>query len=164
MTTIEAGRYIVVHTGTWFGSVISACTRSKFDHVLVSIGGGMAVEATPKGVHVSPLSRYAGHPAVANLDEPMTGEQRATVVATARSWVGREYAFADLGVIGLRLLGIKWGALIRLSDTRDTVICSELAALAGKAAELDWLCGEPQAAYVQPAELAKRPGVVPVSI
>lgn len=162
--TIEAGRYICVRTGTWFGGIIGACTRSRFDHVAISNGDGTVTEATPRGVHVSPLSSYAGHLAVANLAEPMTAAQRATVTATAKTWIGREYAFGDIGVIGLRLLGIKWSWLLGLSDTRDAVICSELAALSGKAAGLDWLCGEPDAAYVEPAQLARRPGVVPVTI
>jgi hypothetical protein len=163
-TDIEAGRYIAVHTGTPFGAVICACTRSKFDHVAVSIGGGQVVEATPRGVHVSPLANYAGHLAVANLAEPMTSQQKWTVAAAAQSFVGREYAFGDLAVIELRRLGLTWPWLIHLADTRDALICSELAALCGRQAGLDWLCGEPDPAYVQPAELARRPGVVPVTL
>lgn len=164
MTAIPAGRYIAVHTGTAFGAVICAATRSKFDHVAVSIGDGNVVEATPRGVHVSPLSNYAGHLAAANLNEDMTAEQCAAVAATARSFVGKdEYAFGAVGITGLRLLGFKWAWLIRMADTRDAVDCSEMAALCGQAAGLDWMCGELEAAYVQPAELARRPGVVPVS-
>jgi hypothetical protein len=161
---IPAGRYVAVHTGSKFGTLICAVTRSKFDHVAVSIGGGNVVEATPRGVHVSPLSNYSGHLAAANLNEPMTAEQCAKVVATAQSYVGREYAFGDLAVIEARLLGIKWGWLLHLADVKDALICSELAANCGEAAGVNWLCGEPNAAYVEPAELARRPGVQPVTL
>jgi uncharacterized protein YycO len=164
MPPLQPGNYVCVQTGSLFGRLIRAFTRSPYDHAFIYCGNGQIVEATARGVRLDSLSLYAGARAVANTGEAMTDAQRATVVAAARSTAGREYNFADITVIALRLLGFRWKWLKRAADDRDADICSEDVCEAGAAAGLDWQCGEPDPAFVTPADLARRPGVVPVSI
>ncbi len=162
---LQAGDYVVVDTGTLFGWLIRLFTRSKYDHAFIWNGDGTITEATIRGVRVDSPAQYAGHLAAANTGEALTGAQRATIVATARGFAGDEYGFGDIAVIALRLLGFRWGWLRRIADDRDALICSELVCEAGLAAGLaSWQCGEPDPAYVTPADLAKRPGVGPVSL
>lgn len=165
MPSLEPGNYVVVRTGSLFGWLIRAFTRSPYDHAFVYVGGGQIVEATAWGVRLDKLALYTGAKAAANTGEPMTTAQRDAVVASARATVGREYNWPDIPVIGLRLLGFKWGWLRRVANDRDADICSEDVAKAGVAAGLtSWLCGHADPAFVTPADLARRPGVVPVTI
>jgi hypothetical protein len=110
------------------------------------------------------LSQFRGALAVANTAEDMTDLARLTVVKTVEQYVGDEYAFPAITVIGLRKLGLKWPWLLRVSDDHDAVFCSELAAYGGQAAGLDWLCGESAPALVTPAEMAVRLGMRRVTI
>lgn len=156
-----AGRYGVVHTGTLLGWVICKATKSWADHAFVLTGEGTVIEATPYDVREAPLSEYAGRQVQANTAEPMTDAQRAAVAETARSYLGREYNWADLGVIGLAELGLHWQILIRLMGGSKALICSQLVALCGKAAGLDWCGVKADPSQVTPADLARRAGMRP---
>ena len=161
---LEPGRYVCVQTRGTYAGLIRAFTSSPWTHASVYLGDGLIAQADGSGIHVDKLTRYHGAPAVANMGEAMTDAQRAEVCGAARAFTGDEYAWGDIGVIALRRFGFRWGWLNRVADARGTLICSELVAKAGLAAGLDWLCGESDPAYVVPGELARRPGVVPVSI
>lgn len=161
---VEAGQYMCVRTGGPFGYVIRSVTRSPVNHAFVVLGGGQIAEATLRGVKVDALTKYAGCLAVASSDA-QAPVQQVKVVNTARMAAGKEYAWRDIFIIGLRHFGAKWRWLLRAADERDALICSELVCEAGLAAHpaMDWLCGEPEPAMVTPADLASRPGVVPVA-
>lgn len=159
------GSYVVVNTGTLFGWFIKRFCGGSYDHAFIWNGDGTITEATVKGVKVDSPAQYAGHLAAANTGETLTDAQRAAIVAKARSFAGLEYGWGDIAVIALRLLGFRWGWLQRVADDRDALICSELVCKAGLAAGLaSWQCMEPDPAFVTPADLSRRPGVVPVSL
>lgn len=160
---VEAGQYMCVRTGSPFGYLIRAFTRSRIDHAFIVLGGGLIAEATTRGVKVDALSKYTGAAAVASTDA-LTPLQQVKITTCARADAGREYNWRDIGVIALRRLGIKWGWLLRVADDRDALICSELVALSGMAASppVDWMCGEPAPEFVTPADLAARTETVPV--
>lgn len=162
MTDLLPGTYICLQTGSIFGRIIRFVTKSPVNHVVVVTGPDRCVQATNTGVKATGLPVSAV--AVANVREPMTDAQRTKVAAAAESCVGDEYAWPAIAAIGLRRLGLKWGWLLKVSADHDAVFCSELAVRAGAQGGLDWLCGEPSAACVDPGELAKRPGCVPVTI
>jgi hypothetical protein len=161
---VEPGRYIALRTGSPFGAVVRAFTGSEYDHVIIPVGGDECVEATTRGVKRSPLSKYRNALAAANVAEDMTGLARLTVVKTVERYVGDEYAFPGITVIGLRKLGLTWGWLPKASNDRDAVFCSELVALGGQAAGLDWLCGTGDPALVTPGMLAVRRGMRRITI
>ena len=155
------GRYGCVATKTFLGWVIRRATRSWADHAFVFLDDATCVEATPYDVRVAPLREYAGCQMQADTAEAMTGSQRAAVLAQAQSYVGREYAFDDLVVIALGELGWHWQILIRLMGKQRALICSQMVALCGQAAGMDWACGK-DPALVTPADLARRAGMRPV--
>lgn len=155
-TDLQPGSYLCVRTGSLFGFLVRLFTRSQFDHAFVYLGGGEIAEATVWGSRIDALASYSGALAVANSAEVMTAPERQDVCAKARSLAGEEYGWGTILVISLRLLGVRWGWLLRFADDRDAVICSELVAESGQAAGVDWLCGESEAALVTPAELAER--------
>jgi hypothetical protein len=65
----------------------------------------------------------------------------------------------------LRLLGFRWGWLQRIADDWDALICSELVCLADAVAGLlSWQCDQDDPAFVTSADLARRPGIVLVSL
>lgn len=165
-SSLEPGRYVCLQTPGWMGWIIRKATRSSFNHVVVTGPDGLIVEATPHGVRVTSLSRYANHLACANLDEPMTAAQGLQVWAAAESMVNEPYNWPDLLVLGAEDLGWHWNLLFKVLGSPPWRICSQLVALAGAAAKppLNWRSGDTYADQVTPAQLALRPGVVPVTI
>jgi uncharacterized protein YycO len=154
--SLQPGSYVCVQTGGLLAWLIRKATRSAYNHAFV--------EARPEGVRNGLLSSYAGVPAVANTGEQVTDTQRAAVVASAENFAGVPYNWPDLVAIGLGDLGWHWRFLLRAVRADRLLICSQLVSLAGKAAGLDWLCGRSDASQVTPADLARRPGVAPVTI
>lgn len=153
---LQPGTYVVLRTRSFFGAVIRFFCRSQWDHAVLVTGPGEITQATLRGVKTGPLSQFSGCLAVANSAEDMTPAQRRNAATFMKALDRDEYAFALLPVIALRLAGVKWSWLIRLTQDRDAVICSEAVAQAGQHIGKDWLCGEPSAAAVQPCELAGR--------
>lgn len=165
--TLRPGNYVCVRTGGWLAWLIRRACHSGVNHAfLVVDDNGGIIEARPEGVRAGNLSEYAGVYAVANTAEPMTDSERAAVVAKAESLLGDGYNFPDLLAIGLEDIGLHWRLLLRISRADRLLICSQLVCEAGQAAvpPMPWLCGKTDAAEVTPADLARRPGVVLVSI
>lgn len=164
MTSVEPGRYGVVRTRGFLGWVIRRATKSPYDHAFLFAGVGNLIEATPYDVRLAPVTGYTGALMAASTAEPMTAEQRAAVVAKALSYLGTEYGWDDLAVIALSELGLHWRLLIRAMGAQRALICSQLVAICGQAAGMDWQCGKESPALVTPADLARRAGVRPVSV
>lgn len=158
----EPGRYGVVRTGGVVSWLIRRATRSWANHAFIVGDNATVIEAGPHGVRAARLANYAGQQLAFNTVEPMTGRQRAAVVDRAQSMIGDEYAYADLGTLGLASLGFRWRRLFRLIGAdKNVVVCSQLVAECGQAAGLDWMCGHDQPDEVTPADLAARPGMQP---
>lgn len=162
MSLPEPGCYVCVRTGGLFGWIIRRATKSPYDHAAVVVDDGIVVEATPYDVRTSPLARYQGAQVCADTGEDLTPAQRAVITAKALSFIGAEYDWATIAVIGLGQLGLHWRILLRLTGGKRALICSQLVALCGQAAGLDWQCGKASPALVTPADLARRPGVAPL--
>lgn len=166
-TGLRAGNYVAVRTGGWLAWIIRMATHSAVNHAFLVTGDGGIIEATPQGgVRRGTLSEYAGCLAVANTGEIMTGAERKAVVAKAESLLNAPYNFIDLAAIGLSDLGWHWKLLLRIARADKALICSQLVCEAGEAATppLPWLCGKTDASQVTPADLARRPGVEPVTL
>ncbi|MCW2904037.1 MAG: hypothetical protein JWO67_6302 [Streptosporangiaceae bacterium] len=164
MTAIEPGRYVCVKTKGFIPWIIRRATKSDYDHVFIVGYGGQIIQAESGGVQIAALSGYAGAELVANVAEPMTDVQRAAVVAAARALVGDEYNFATIVDQGFTYLGLHWRLLLRLASAKRVFDCSQLVVVCGADAQppMAWMCGRSNTALVTPADLARRPGVVPV--
>ncbi len=152
-----AGLYGCVQTRGFWPWLIRRATRSWANHAFVSIGDGHIIEAEPGGVRVRDISEYAGCRIAYNDTEPTTDLQRAQVAEYASNLRGEAYDWIADTTDGLAALGLRWRILGTISHrARRAVMCSELVAEAGRAANLDWLCGQPDPAQVTPAMLAQR--------
>lgn len=156
-----AGLYGVVKTHGLVPWIIRRATRSAFDHAFVIVEDGAIVEAEPGGVRLGHLSEYYGCRIAINSAEEVTVQQRAVVMATAKSMVGKPYndlAFAD---DGLESLGWHWRWLLKRAAGDGEVVCSQMVALCGQAAGLDWRGGADSPTETTPAMLARRAGMQP---
>jgi len=127
--TPAIGDYAVVRTNGVFGKLIRIGTLSRWNHVIVYVGDGWIVEANPKGVQLRPLSEYDGMSLAWNQHENLTPEHRAAIAANARALVGKEYSFATIFILALRILGLKIlsnFAVLRYLAKKEGYICSEL--------------------------------------
>lgn len=153
--TPRPGDYGVVKTNGWAARLIQFGTRSRWNHAFIYIGGGKLIEANPKGVAISPISKY---PKIAwNQHEELTDDQRKLIVKGAKHFDKAPYGFFDIGNLALRILGLKILANTKLLEAlakRQGVICSELVSLAYKSAGID-LTGIPDH-EVTPGDLAER--------
>lgn len=158
-----AGRYGVVKTFGWVPWLIRRATHSQFDHAFVIVEDGAIVEAEPGGVRLGHLSEYYGNRIAINSAEDMTVAQRTAVVATAKQMIGKPYGDLQIVEDGLESLGWHWRWLLNRAAGDGEVVCSQLVALAGQAAGLDWRGGADSTTEVTPAHLARRPGMTPWS-
>ena len=125
----RVGDYGVVKTSGFFGKLIRLGTMSRWNHCFIYIGDGKIVEANPKGVAVSPVSKYQ---VIAwNRHEDLTDDQRQSIVKCALATVGKSYSFLTIALIALRILGIKVFSNSRVMARmaqKEGYICSELVA------------------------------------
>lgn len=154
-----AGRYGVVKTSGWIPWIIRRATHSQFDHAFVTLEDGALVEAEPGGVRIGHLSEYYKCRIAINSGEDMTVDQRTQVVAAARAMVGKAYDDLAIAEDGLESLGWHWRWLLNRASSNGEVVCSQMVALCGQAAGLDWRGGADTTTETTPAMLARRPGV-----
>jgi len=156
-----AGLYFVVKTHGFIPWLIRRACHSWADHAGVVLEDGAIVEAEPGGVRLGHLSEYYGCRIAINSGEEITAQQRAAVVAAARATIGIHYDDLAIADDGLETLGVHWQWLAKRAAGNGELICSALVARAGRAAGLDWACGQPDFEQVTPAMLSRRSGMQP---
>lgn len=157
-----AGTYGVVRTRGLIPWIIRAATKSPYDHAFIVVDDeGAIVEAEPGGARHNRIDDYEGHRIALNLGETTTADQRRIIAQAATDAVGEPYN--TLGIIddGLESLGARWAWLAKYAAGDGEVLCSQLVAVCGRKAGLDWLCGKAYPGEVTPADLARRPGMQP---
>lgn len=153
---MEPGRYGVVELRGFGARLIRLVTRSWATHAFIVIDSdGTIIESWASvGVRIGHISQYAGMRIAYSTDE-MTDEQRAAVIAFAKSLIGTPYDFVSFACFGLAFLGIPTAWIVSHNPMRNAMICSRLVVAAGKRAGLDWAGGIMEA-LVTPAHLAAR--------
>lgn len=123
------GDYFVTATGGVVARLIRWATRSPVNHAGVYIGGGLTVEAQPKGAKVGKISQY---PRAVSSSFPLSHIDRWNIETAAKAFIGTPYNFADIAAQALvRVFGWhapKW-ALERLSST-SRLQCAQLVDVA----------------------------------
>ena len=124
------GDYGVIKTNGWMGWLIRVGTASRWNHAFIYIGHGQIVEANPKGVEISDVSKYDKVGEIAwNKHEELTMDQRLDIITRAEAFIGYSYGFASILVIALRALGLKiFPTLRKVAENENRVICSQLVA------------------------------------
>ena len=147
------GDYGVVKTTGFFGGLIRIGTTSRWNHVIIYVGNGMAVSADPTGVSKISVTQYTN--IAWNKHEELDDNQRMMIINAALEAIGKPYDFFTIADIALRILGLKIftkGLLSYLAKNKG-YICSELVAECYRKGGLviakeDWLC--------TPGDLAER--------
>lgn len=97
---------------------------SKFTHAYIVLDDETVIAAQPGGARVDSLSDYKNKAIYIQRD--LTEEQRAAIVAEARSLEGLPYSFLDYLAIALARLGIKPQWLKNYIANTGHMICSQL--------------------------------------
>lgn len=149
------GQYGCVRTKGFYAWLIRVGTRSHYNHAFIVMDGGQVIQADPQGAAWGQLSDYE-HDAVVFSTDALSPEQRAAVMNKAVVLLGTPYGWTDIARLALRCLGLQWRWLTQAADNERAMICSQLVAACGQAANVDWLCGRESAAAVTPGDLAHR--------
>ncbi len=117
-----------------------ALGRSRWHHVMLYVGRGRVIEATPKkGCHISKLDLskdcYIGYKALRN--RRLTMAQRRKLVRTAiSSFYGKKFSWMQLGMAGLRaVFGCAGNGRMQIARgshdcNTERIICSNMIAIA----------------------------------
>lgn len=160
--TLTPGSYGCVRTSGWQAWFIRVGTRSKFNHAFIVMDtAGRIIEADPGGARWAHISDYGNDPKVFDDGEQLTLQQRQQVMAKAQVLLGTPYGWLDIVCLAARCLGLRWQWLTRRADDEKAMICSQLVAVCGEAAGVNWLCGREAPAEVTPGDLADRLTVFP---
>jgi uncharacterized protein YycO len=147
------GDYGVVKTNGWMGMLIRVGTLSRWNHAFIYIGDGKIVEANPKGVAISNVSKYKD--IAWNQHEQLTEAQRQKIVKRAKQMVGEPYGFGAILVIAFKILGLKVISKLRkFAENEKSVICSQLVAMCYSYAKIK-VSDKPHA-FTTPGDLAFR--------
>ena len=107
----------------WFG------TLSRWNHAFIYVGNNLIIEATPRGVKVSPLSQYSD--VVWNKHQEWYNEEssRDAIVDAAFKALHKPYNWVNILTIFFRIIGLRILAntkLMKKLADKDGYICSEL--------------------------------------
>lgn len=150
----RVGDFGVVKTNGLIGKLIRLGTQSRWNHCFIYVGNDYIVEANPKGVELSSVSKY---PKIAwNQHEELFETTRQNIAYHAKALVGRPYSFFTIAGMVLRILGFKFlsNKILKKISKYDNYICSELVSECYRKA------GEPlfdkEDYLVVPGDLAER--------
>lgn len=101
----KPGQFGLSRIGGWTGIMVTLGQwligdLSRYSHAFIVLDNGQVAEAMPGGLQINPLSRY-DHKDVVYSDIPLTDDQRATIIATARGLKGRPYSYLEYLYLGL---------------------------------------------------------------
>jgi hypothetical protein len=157
MAAPKPGTYACVRTGGFYARLIRWGTRSTFNHAFIVVDDqGGIIEADPGGARRNNISAYGTDTMVFDVNEPVTDDERARIIAKAETLLGTPYGWTDIARLALRCTGLRWGWLTAAADKERAMICSQLVAICGDSAGLDWNCGRGNPAAVTPGDLARR--------
>lgn len=147
--TQRAGTVGLVSDHGFATGCIRAFTRSHWNHIVIALGDGRAVQAMPGGVQV--IDEATHH--VVWIEAGVLYDP-TKAVEFLRASVGEPYNWLAIAVFAVRTfapwLPHRW--LSAWANNRPKVICSELAVDAWRAAGVDLFPGRP-AATVSPGDI-----------
>lgn len=128
----QPGMFFLARIGGALGLLVSlgqwlVGDASRYSHAGIVLDDGTVLEAMPTGARIAPLAAVlVRRPLAFSWAVPLTAEQRAAVVAGARTLEGSRYGFAAYLHLALLRFGIAWGWLIGRLERDHRFICSQL--------------------------------------
>lgn len=151
VTSIKGSVGFLISLGEW----ANGSRFSHWDHAFVYVGEGLLVEAEPEGARLAGLDQYAGRPIAWSTGKVgLTDEQRVSVVAAARSFIGVPYGIRDYIALFLWHFHLRLPWARRVMASRTSMICSELCDFAYQAAGVQLFADGREPGDVTPADLA----------
>ena len=153
--TPQPGDFGVVKTNGIIGRLIRLGTTSRWNHAFIYIGDGVIVEANPTGVTLSPVKKY---PQIAwNHRDTIPAKTREQLVDLALAEVGKPYAFLDIAILLLRIMGLRFtkpNKFWKKLAIQNGWFCSELVSYCYRSAGLTLINKKDD--LVVPGDLAER--------
>jgi uncharacterized protein YycO len=151
VTSIVGPVGFLISVGEW----LNGSRFGHWDHAFVYVGDGQLVEAEPGGARLAGLDEYAGRPMAWSTGKvALTDQQRAAIVAAARSFIGVPYSAADYLALALWHFHVRIPWARRVMASRSRLICSQLCDASYEAAGVHLFADGREPGDVTPAELA----------
>jgi hypothetical protein len=130
MNKPNIGDFFVVRTTGWAARLIQLGTWSKWNHAGIYIGDDMIIEATPRGVMLSNVSKYNKYKILwsTGSEPPFTEAEGRKLRNFALTFLEQKYGIWSIIAIGLKSLGISLFPAIKRAENEHSVICSQLVA------------------------------------
>lgn len=153
--TPRPGDFGVVKTNGIIGRLIRLGTVSRWNHAFIYVGNGLIVEANPTGVALSPVDKYLQ--IAWNQHDTISTKKRELIVESALSEVGKPYAFVDIAILLLRILGLRFikpNKFWKRLSIQNGWFCSELVSYCYRRVDLTLINKKDD--LVVPGDLAER--------
>jgi hypothetical protein len=154
MNKPNVGDFFVVHTTGFAARLIQLGTWSKWNHAGIYIGDDMIIEARPRGVTLSHISKYDNHDILWSTEPepPFTEAEGEKLRQFALIFVGDSYNIWSIIALGFKSLGISLFPAIKRANNIHSVICSQLVACIWS--HMGRKLSDRQHALVRPRDLA----------
>jgi uncharacterized protein YycO len=140
--------------GWWIGLLSYVLDgNGNWSHAFVVLDDNTLIEAEPGGARIRPADQY-GDVVAYNDAMPLSDEQRARIVAAARSLQGRPYNWRDYGALILAKFGVRPSGVTVVVNSEHQLICSQLVDVAYKKAGIHLFNDGRESGDVTPGDLA----------
>ena len=126
----SVGDYFVVHTAGLPARLIQVGTWSFWNHAGIYLGDNKIIEATPKGVKISELSKYDNHKIIWSSESSLTEQERINLVTFVKGFENDGYGIWSIIALAFKCLGLSILPANILAEKENKVICSQLVAWA----------------------------------
>lgn len=115
----------MIRIGQWLNGV--SWEQAQYEHSLLYLGDGMAIEAQPGGAWIYPVERewQPGEILWVRITD-LTAEQQAALIREADKLKGTPYSFLDYVALMVRRFGIPFPGLKKYVANTKHMICSQL--------------------------------------
>lgn len=127
---MKPGDYFLSQIGGKVGFLIRlgqglAGDWSRYTHAGIVLDDGTVIAGQPGGARIDPVASLEGSKVLAVSRNELTDDERARIVARARSMEGTPYSFLDYLAIVLLAFGIKPKRLRKFIEDSGHMICSQ---------------------------------------
>lgn len=125
----EIGDFALVRTSGFEGRIIRAGTDSWYNHALLYVGDGRAIQAQPHGAEICAVADWS-HPQYriawsTGLINP-TYEQRKAIAAWGTAQKGVPYGWLDIAALSAKTFHISVPYFNQVIENEKRLICSQL--------------------------------------
>lgn len=148
LTRINGAAGAAIRLGQW----LNGDSFVDYEHAFIALDDGTLLEAEPGGARIRPITDY---PRAIYSGWTLTSDQRAAIVAQARTLIGVPYSAADYLALAAHRLGVPVPGLRHYIGDSGHMICSQLVDEVYWSAGLHMFTDHRWPGYVTPAALMR---------